>query len=96
MKKYTIGEQHIYNCIMVKIRANWRILIAYKKTPATYKNFYGEDAYEFMIASAYQTIMVFYDVLESGFYIKTEKMRQALMNYRYFGKCNKSLLEENK
>ena len=89
MKKYTIGEQHIYNCIMVKIRANWRSLILFKKGYAQYKHYYPEEELQFIIGNTYESIMTLYEVLESGFYINTETMRKALMNYRYFGKCKR-------
>ena len=88
MKKYTLGEQHIYNSIMTKITANWKTLIAYKKGYNEYLNFYGAEATEMMIALAYQTIQTLYEVLQCGFYINMDQQHHALTNYRYYGRCN--------
>ena len=88
MKKYTLGEQHIYNTIMIKIRANWQVLIDYKKGYNEYLNLYGAESTETMISLSYRTIQTLYEVLEVGFYINMEKQHHALTNYRYYGRCH--------
>ena len=88
MTKYTLGEQHIYNSLMSNITAHWKTLILYKKGYKEYKQLYGEERIEIMLALAYNAIETLYSVLEVGFYINTEKMHKALTNYRYFGRCH--------
>lgn len=89
MKKYTLGEQHIYDSIMTKITANWKILINYKKGYAQYLQLFGAKQTEMMISLSYQTIQTLYEVLQLGFYINMDRQHHALTNYRYYGRCVK-------
>lgn len=89
MKNYSVGEKHIYNVIMIKLRANWKMLIDYKKDYALYTKLYGAESLEYMIGFTYQAIQTLYEVLEVGFFIDTERMHQALVNYRWYGRCVK-------